>query len=48
MEFGYARVSTTHQNTDRQIDALREYGISERNIIVDKQWIVNTFSDKFF
>ena len=37
MEFGYARVSTTHQNTDRQIDALREYGISERNIIVDKQ-----------
>lgn len=36
-EFGYARVSTTHQNTDRQIDALLEYGIDERNIIVDKQ-----------
>lgn len=37
MEFGYARVSTTHQNTDRQIEALLEYGIPERNIIVDKQ-----------
>lgn len=36
-EFGYARVSTVHQNTDRQIDALKEYGISERDIIVDKQ-----------
>lgn len=37
MEFGYARVSTSHQNTDRQIEALLEYGIPERNIIVDKQ-----------
>lgn len=36
-QFGYARVSTTHQNTDRQIDALLEYGIDERNIIIDKQ-----------
>ena len=37
MEFGYARVSTSYQNTDRQIEALLEYGIPERNIIVDKQ-----------
>lgn len=36
-EFGYARVSSSHQNTDRQLDALLEYGIDERNIIVDKQ-----------
>lgn len=36
-EFGYARVSTTHQNTDRQIEALKEYGIDERDIIIDKQ-----------
>lgn len=36
-EFGYARVSSSQQNTDRQIDALLEYGIDERNIIVDKQ-----------
>lgn len=36
-QFGYARVSTAHQNTDRQIDALLEYGLEERNIIIDKQ-----------
>lgn len=36
-EFGYARVSTASQNTDRQIAALMEYGIPERDIIVDKQ-----------
>lgn len=36
-EFGYTRVSTTHQNTDRQIEALKEYGIDERDIIIDKQ-----------
>ena len=29
MIFGYARVSTLDQNTDRQKDALREYGIDE-------------------
>lgn len=37
MEFGYARVSASHQNTDRQIVALKEYGISERDIIIDRQ-----------
>lgn len=36
-EFGYARVSASHQNTDRQIVALKEYGISERDIIIDRQ-----------
>lgn len=36
-EYGYGRVSTTHQNTDRQIKALLDYGIAERDIIVDKQ-----------
>lgn len=36
-EFGYARVSTSHQNTDRQVEALKEYGINERDIIIDKQ-----------
>jgi DNA invertase Pin-like site-specific DNA recombinase len=36
-EYGYGRVSTTHQNTDRQIEALLEYGIAERDIIIDQQ-----------
>lgn len=35
--FGYARVSTRDQNLDRQVIRLREYGITERNIIVDKE-----------
>ena len=34
--FGYARVSTTDQNLDRQIEALRKYGVAERDIITDK------------
>ena len=34
--FGYARVSSTEQNLDRQIQALAEYGIPERDIITDK------------
>ena len=37
MVFGYARVSTEHQNADRQIEVLREMGIEERNIYVDKE-----------
>lgn len=35
--FGYARVSTKHQAEDRQLSALKNYGIEERNIIVDKE-----------
>ena len=35
--FGYARVSTSHQSTDRQLDALIEYGVAERDIITDYQ-----------
>lgn len=34
--YGYARVSTREQNTDRQIEALRSYGVPEQNIIIDK------------
>lgn len=33
---GYARVSTKEQNEARQISALKEFGISERDIYVDK------------
>lgn len=35
--FGYARVSSKEQNLDRQIIALKEQGLGERNIIVDKE-----------
>ena len=37
MEYGYARVSTKEQNAERQILALREFGIDEKLIYVDKQ-----------
>lgn len=34
--YGYARVSTAEQNEDRQMAALREMGVAERNIYLDK------------
>lgn len=36
-KFGYARVSTTDQNEDRQVIELLNAGIDERDIFVDKQ-----------
>ena len=36
MLVGYARVSTTEQNTNLQFDALVNYGIDKRNIFEDK------------
>lgn len=36
-QYGYARVSTQHQNTDRQVQALEEYGIPKQDILVDKE-----------
>lgn len=37
MEFGYARVSTTHQDLERQLVALREYGIPDERIYTDRK-----------
>ena len=37
MEYGYARVSTKEQNEQRQLIALQEFGIHEKQIFVDKQ-----------
>lgn len=35
--YGYCRVSTREQHEDRQVIALKEMGVSERNIFMDKQ-----------
>lgn len=36
-KYGYVRVSSTDQNEDRQLIALREQGVDEKNIFTDKQ-----------
>ena len=35
--YGYMRVSTREQNEDRQRLAMREYGVPEENLYLDKQ-----------
>lgn len=35
--YGYVRVSSTDQNEDRQLIALREQGVDDKNIFIDKQ-----------
>ena len=37
MDYGYARVSTKEQNELRQIVALKQFGLTEKQIYVDKQ-----------
>ncbi len=37
MIYGYARVSTKEQNEDRQIFALTDRGVLQKNIFIDKQ-----------
>ena len=37
MEYGYARVSTRLQSEDRQLIALKEFGVPSKRIMVDKQ-----------
>ena len=37
MEYGYVRVSTKEQNEDRQIIAMREFGVADDCITLDKQ-----------
>lgn len=37
MEYGYVRVSTREQNEERQLLALKEFGIAKKAIFVDKQ-----------
>jgi len=35
--YGYVRVSTKEQNEDRQMIAMREFGVAEDHIVMDKQ-----------
>lgn len=35
--YGYVRVSTKEQNEDRQMIAMREFGVADNNIVLDKQ-----------
>ena len=35
--YGYIRVSSRDQNEDRQGIAMREFGIAEKNLVIDKQ-----------
>ena len=35
--YGYIRVSSRDQNEDRQVIAMREFGIAEKNLVMDKQ-----------
>ena len=37
MEYGYIRVSTREQNEQRQLLAMREFGIPQNRIYMDKQ-----------
>lgn len=37
MEYGYVRVSTREQNEERQLIAMREFGVEEDAIFLDKQ-----------
>ena len=45
--FGYARVSSTDQNLNRQIDALKKQGIDERDIYADQASGKNFNRDKY-
>ena len=36
-KFGYVRVSSKDQNENRQVESLKEIGIDDRDILVDKQ-----------
>ena len=35
--YGYIRVSTREQNEDRQVIAMREFGIPDENMVIEKQ-----------
>ena len=38
MEYGYVRVSTKEQNEDRQMVAMREFGLKDGNVTTMRFW----------
>ena len=36
-QYGYIRVSTKEQNPDRQIAAMREFGLSDEDLVIEAQ-----------
>ena len=36
-KFGYVRVSAKDQNENRQVESMKEIGIGDRDIFIDKQ-----------
>lgn len=45
--YGYARVSSKEQNADRQLEALRNYGVPDENIFTDKSSGKDTERESF-
>ena len=35
--YGYIRVSIRDQNEERQVITMREFGVPEKNMVIDKQ-----------
>ena len=35
--YGYIRVSTRDQNEERQVIAMREFGVPEKNMVIDNR-----------
>ncbi|MFJ8210356.1 recombinase family protein [Streptomyces sp. NPDC096033] len=46
MDLAYCRVSTTAQDLDRQIDAVRDAEVAEKHICVDKRKPARTWTAK--
>jgi hypothetical protein len=45
MDLAYCRVSTTAQDLDRQIDAVRDAGVAEGFVVLDRAQLTLSLSD---
>ena len=44
--YGYARVSTREQNEDRQIEALKNFGVSTENLYQQAKNVLTEYGDE--